>query len=279
MVSTFSKHVNGIKRYYKRDGMDGVIYYIKHQIYNNIVKPIIHADLLIPFNPERILARRYEATFPVIDSNTFSQMGNYSIYTDNHFNQNSIIYSLGVLSDTAFDEAISDTFGCSVFLFDPSNIAKQHIEKIKHPKFIFSQIGVWKETCDVEFSTPKYGGSPSMILNWNGKRFTHRCVDLKEILASNDHQHIDLIKMDIEGAAFGVLNRMLELGVYPSQIIAEFERPRSKNVLDYFQFYTDLQDVNNKLKKLGYTAYCMPRVKYKYFSIELIFVRHTQAAS
>ncbi|UAA39553.1 FkbM family methyltransferase [Paraneptunicella aestuarii] len=273
MIKRIKRHINGIKRYYKRDGLDGVVYYIKHRFYNQLIRPVKYSDLFIPFSPERLLAKKYEETFPVIDDMNFSTMGNYSIYNKNNLSPESVIYSLGVLSDTQFDDAISHTYGCSVYLFDPSNIAKDHIEKVNNPKFVFSQVGVWKETCDIEFSTPKYGGSPSMILKYDGKHFVHRCVDLKEILEQNNHTHIDLVKMDIEGAAFGVINRMLDIEVYPGQIIAEFERPRSDSILDYFGFYSDLMALNERLVGLGYRAYVMPREKFKYYSIELIFVR------
>lgn len=273
MIKRIKRHINGIKRYYKRDGLSGVAYYIKHRIHNKIVNPVKHSDLLIPFSPKRLLAKQYEATFPVVDAQNFTMMGNYLICNKDQFTSDAIIYSLGVLSDTAFDEAISHKFGCPIYLFDPSNIAKDHIDKVNNPKFLFSQVGVWKETCDIEFSTPKYGGSPSMVLKWSGKQFTHRCVDLKEIMAQNEHEHIDLIKMDIEGAAFGVLNRMLDIEIYPRQIIAEFERPRGNDIKEYFGFYSDLIALNERLAALNYKAFCIPRKKFKYFSIELIFVR------
>lgn len=283
MIKRIKRHIKGIKLYYQRDGLNGVMYYIKHRFYNQIIRPIKFSDFLIPFNPERLLAKRYEETFQCVNDQDFSTMGNYCIYNKETISQeatsqktiskDSVIYSLGVLSDTDFDQAISDQYGCNIHLFDPSNIAKTHIEKVNNPKFVFTQVGIWKETCDIEFTTPKYGGSPSMILKYDGKHFTHKCVDLYEILNQNKHDHIDIIKMDIEGAAFGVINRMLDINIYPSQIIAEFERPRSKDVLEYFGFYSDLIALNNRLAALGYRAFCMPREKVKYFSIELIFVR------
>ena len=283
MINRIKRHINGVKRYYARDGLNGVVYYIKHRIYNRLIKPVIYADWLVMFNPERQMAKRFERTIPIIDQR-FIKMGNYFIYEDkaklnassaNHMSSSEkVIYSLGVLSDTEFDEAVSSHFNCDVFLFDPSNIARDHLQKLNHPRFIFQQVGVWSETCEMTFSSPKYGGSPSMIIEYTGKSFTHQCVDIKEILAKHGHQQIDIIKLDIEGAALGVLNRLLEIQHYPTQIIAEFERPRTGEATDYFQFYSDLITLNNALAALGYQIYRLPREKTKYYSIELIFVRH-----
>ena len=43
----------------------------------------------------------------------------------------------------------------------------------------------------------------------------------------NEHNHklIDVLKMDIEGASFEILNDLLDKKIYPKQIIVELERP------------------------------------------------------
>lgn len=268
------KHVKGIKLYYNRDGLAGVWYYINHRIYNRIIAPLLFSDLWIPFSAERRIARNYEKTLPRINNQHFLTMGNYCIHDDPKLNRDSIVYSLGVLADTDFDQAISDRYDCPIYLFDPSNIAKNHLDKVNNPKFIFEQVGVWNETLVMQFTSPKYGGSPSMVpTEYKGKRFEHKCVDIKEILEKNGHDHIDVIKMDIEGAAFEVIERLLEIEVYPRQLVAEFERMKTNSVMDFLAFYSRLIKLNQRMVELGYKIHVIPREKFKYFSIELIYVR------
>ncbi|MCY7296210.1 FkbM family methyltransferase [Alteromonas sp. a30] len=274
MKKWIQKQIKGIKTYYARDGLKGVLYYIKHRFYNRLIKPVLHADFWIPFSAERRLAKRFEATFPKVDNTHFLTMGNYVIYDDKSLSNESVVYSLGVLANTDFDQAVADKYLCPIYLFDPSNIARDHLQKVNNPLFKFQQIGVWNETVEMNFKTPKYGGSPSMIASHDGKQFVHQCVDIKSVLAEHQHDRIDILKMDIEGAAFAILERLLEIEVYPKQIIAEFERMNRDDVMNFFNFYTRLIHLNNQLKNLGYKAYVIPRDKYKYFSIELIFVRH-----
>ena len=149
------------------------------------------------------------------------------------------------------------------------------MENIKNPLFIFEQIGIWDKTCTMEFTTPLYGGSPSMIAEHKGKRFSHECIDIKEVLERNQHSHIDILKMDIEGAAFNIIERIIDIGIYPKQIVAEFERMKRKTPNDFFQFYSRLMMLISQLETLGYRTYVIPRNDYKYFSIELNFVRKT----
>ncbi|MEO9945571.1 FkbM family methyltransferase [Paraglaciecola sp.] len=263
----------GIRRYYHRDGRKGVVYYLKHRFYNKLIKPFRHSDLFVYLNPERVIARRFEKTLTVIEDGKFYKMGNYFLSNQYELSEDSIIYSLGVLNDTAFDQAVSDTFGCNIFMFDPSIIASRHLAAISNPKFIFREVAVWIEKTKMQFSSPLYGGSPSMILEHEGKTFEAQCEPLLTLMADNHHDIIDVLKMDIEGAAPFILNNILDNGIYPNQIIAEFERPNNKRVESFFEFYQVLRSLINRLEGLGYKIRVMPRDKFSYFSLELIFIK------
>lgn len=45
---------------------------------------------------------------------------------------------------------------------------------------------------------------------------------LKSLMSNLGHRHIDLLKMNIEGAEFDVLENMLDAGIMPRQLMVEF---------------------------------------------------------
>ena len=48
------------------------------------------------------------------------------------------------------------------------------------------------------------------------------------IMKRLSHEKIDLLKLDIEGAEYGVLPDMLDMGVLPTQILVEFHHGKRK---------------------------------------------------
>lgn len=46
---------------------------------------------------------------------------------------------------------------------------------------------------------------------------------LSNLMMQNGHKHIDLLKLDIEGAEVEVLNQMLSSHIYPTVICVEFD--------------------------------------------------------
>lgn len=46
---------------------------------------------------------------------------------------------------------------------------------------------------------------------------------IKNIMEENNHTHIDLLKLDIEGAEIETLNQMLDDKIYPTYVLVEFD--------------------------------------------------------
>jgi len=72
-----------------------------------------------------------------------------------------------------------------------------------------------------------------------------------------EHKHlkIDVLKMDIEGAAFVILNHLLSNNVYPKQIIVELERPffiYNASLTDFLDYFIKRRKIRKKLKQTGY---------------------------
>ncbi|UIR54582.1 FkbM family methyltransferase [Sphingobacterium sp. SRCM116780] len=140
----------------------------------------------------------------------------------------SIVYSFGIGQDTSFDEAIIEKHNCHVFGYDPTPKSIDWISKRTDlsPKFHFQPIGLDNETGLAHFNLPKNKEHVS------GSIINHQNVDennivevqmksLKDILKENNHQHIDILKMDIEGSEYKVIDSILNSSIEIKQILLE----------------------------------------------------------
>ena len=97
---------------------------------------------------------------------------------------------------------------------------------------------------------------------------------------NNNHHHIDILKMDIEGAAIKVFDNILSDKIYPNQIVTEFEFSEKDDLtkedeLRYKEFEKKLIELINKMKLLNYKCYNMPKFTNEPFhSIEILFVKN-----
>lgn len=169
-------------------------------------------------------------------------------------NENSIVYSGGVGEDISFDIKLSAKYNCHIFLIDPTQKAWVHYnealayfsdkskkftgniqtdyyaqieqERPNFHKFRYHKVGLWNEKTDLKFfrQTNDNYVSQSLIENMFGDRFDMVPVDtLRNIMTLNGHTHIDLLKVDIEGAEINVINKMLDDGIHPKYLLVEFD--------------------------------------------------------
>ena len=70
---------------------------------------------------------------------------------------------------------------------------------------------------------------------------------LKDIMVENHHSHIDLLKLDIEGAEVRVLKNMLDSKIYPKYLCIEFDL-----MLKGIDHGHETLSIIDKLKNCGY---------------------------
>ena len=106
--------------------------------------------------------------------------------------------------------------------------------------------GLWDTKTQLKFFKPindKYV-SHSLIDGMTSQNYDLVGVDsIKSIMESNNHTHIDLLKLDIEGAEIKVLDQMLKDGILPTYLLVEFDlflQKKDKN-----------NDTNRILKELS----------------------------
>jgi FkbM family methyltransferase len=156
----------------------------------------------------------------------------------------SIVYSFGIGEDMSFDRDVMTRHGCEVFGFDPtprsiSWVGRQAFD----PLYRFLPVGIGAKTGEARFFSPK---NPQHV---SGSVVDQRNVDttssitvplmtLTDIASHLGHRHVDVVKLDIEGSEYEVIDSIIESDVPVGQLLVEFHdrfvrggRGRSKMVV------------------------------------------------
>jgi FkbM family methyltransferase len=148
----------------------------------------------------------------------------------NLINEESICYCVGVGIDASFDFALVDQFHCNVFSFDPTPTSIDYMERIKYDrsKLHFFPVGVWDENTELRFYMPA-GNDETLLsvfdLQGTGNYFVAECQKLSSIMHELGHDHIDLLKLDIEGAWRNVIKNIGEERINISILCVELDSP------------------------------------------------------
>lgn len=179
---------------------------------------------------------------------------------DDLFGDESICYCFGVGEDISFECELIEEYQCKVFSFDPTPRAIQHVEELiaktrvgesmatsndeeatlwsdtrnKHVYRIskdrihllqHSNIGVWDKNETMKFFFPQVEEKVSCSLTniQNTKNyFEAECLTLKSIMQQLGHEELALVKMDIEGAEFCVINSLISDNIKPRVLGLEY---------------------------------------------------------
>jgi FkbM family methyltransferase len=144
-------------------------------------------------------------------------------------NSNSTIYSIGIGKDITFDLKCIEKHNAQIFGFDPTPKSINWLKTLNLPKnFKFFEFGISaKESGTETFFLPatKHGTSGSLLktnaVNANNS-ITVNMKTFADMTSELGHKHIDVLKMDIEGAEYDVLESILNSPVTIDQILVEF---------------------------------------------------------
>jgi FkbM family methyltransferase len=207
----------------------------------------------------------------------FVAYGNY-ILDPNAISERPVVISAGVGEYIDFDLALLERHDVRLFLVDPTPASKRYIEKANLPaNASFHAIAMSDYDGEIELFSDNLEGdfesTPSVSSQdrgFGGKGSVVPCRRVKTLMEENGVEHLDILKLDIEGAAIAVLHDTLDAGIYPNQIAAEFERPsRARDVRAYLR---DLDALFGKLKQAGYRIY-RTRPDTIGFQVEVLAVR------
>jgi len=179
--------------------------------------------------------------------------GGWYVPKNMNLNTNSVVYSGGAGEDISFDLLLQSKYNCNVMLIDPTSKAINHFDEVKlyynskqlftgniqndyysciqllHPDFDkikYLNLGLWDKKDNLKFykQTNDSYVSQSLVENMFGCDYDIIPVDsIKNIMVQQGHTHIDLLKLDIEGAEIEVINQMLDDKIYPTHVLIEFD--------------------------------------------------------
>ena len=170
----------------------------------------------------------------------------------------SVCYCVGCGEDISFDIGIMDRFGCEIFAFDPTPRAIEYVDKVagENKNYHFFELGLWDTEDTLKFYVPRNPAHVShSLLNLQGtEEYIRVKVDrLSNIMKVNQHEKIDLLKLDIEGAEYKVIESILEDCLDIKIICVEYDE--CFNLIDKRYKFRIRASVNSLLAN-GYTLVC-----------------------
>lgn len=159
-------------------------------------------------------------------------MGGWWFHADT-IDRNSIVYSLGVGDDIGLDRALIEEFDLVIHAFDPTPATIDWLgeaEPLKSGHFCFYPWAITaRDGTMTLYPRVMRGGRTSKTMytlfaesNSVNSGIEVPAFTIESIMSKLGHRHIDLLKMDIEGAEFEVLYNMLDSMIRPRQLLVEF---------------------------------------------------------
>lgn len=181
-------------------------------------------------------------------------------YVPGILDASSIVYSFGVGDTIEFDLELIERTGATVQAFDPTPISLETLADSALPaSFHFHQVAVSEADGVLRLypSVRKDGSlSTTMFTLVEDERSRDKVIELPALtVASLKNQlgdsKIDLVKLDIEGAEYSVVDQLLESGLRPRQLLIEFHHRHSGSGV---QGTIDLVD---RIRAAGYRIFAL----------------------
>ncbi len=145
-------------------------------------------------------------------------------------NRESTIICAGIGTNITFEALLADKTSANIHLFDPSKHAINHFNNFyqNNPQLILNQLGLSNTSGVVKFfkdENPEVGSLSAANLSHSSTFFELPVTTIDGYLKSINKGRVDYLKMDIEGAEYGVIERLLQFGIEVDQLAFEFDQP------------------------------------------------------
>jgi FkbM family methyltransferase len=155
-----------------------------------------------------------------------SDYGGWDII-DTNLNPDSVVYSFGVGEDASFDIALIEKYDLIIHAFDPTPKSIEWVKRQGLPdNFVMHNYGIAAFDGNISFNPPENPDHVSHTIldrpSTKAKAISVPVKKLGTIMQELRHDHIDMIKMDIEGAEYDVIKDIYKSNVRPGQILIEF---------------------------------------------------------
>lgn len=201
----------------------------------------------------------------------------HGYYIPEHFlSKDSICYCIGAGEDISFDTELKVIYDARVYIFDPMPEGILHFKKVKKhaqankplaihseqftyritseqlTEITFVETGVWDHKGILRFYEPTREGYPShsvYLFKESGKYIEAPADRLVNLMHTLGHSAIDLVKLEIEGAEYTVIDTILDDKLDVKLILVEFDEVfNNKGKL----FHYRIKKTCDRLRKAGY---------------------------
>lgn len=182
------------------------------------------AKLLLKRLGGRELWLRPEVAFDTVES------GGWRFAADK-LDSRSIVYSLGVGDSIEFDIDLIERTGATVYAFDPTPYARDWVQRQDLPaEFIFHPWAAGGEDGHLRLFRRMNRRGKSADVMWTADSNAGDADDfidapaytIQSIMKQLHHNRIDLLKMDVEGAEYGILDALHAAESLPRQLLIEY---------------------------------------------------------
>jgi FkbM family methyltransferase len=205
------------------------------------------------------------------------------LFLDTELNDKSQVVCAGAGLDISFEVEVANKYQCNVFVLDPTPKSLSYLSEVKSrigmgpevsylkgsfqpvesydlreinfEKLKFLPYALWKSQGELDF----YAGVSERDISMSAlgihsyysehtQKISVPCISLQYLTQSFGISRIDLLKLDVEGAALEILGTLKNI-VLPRQIILEFDEahfPSVRSILRVLQ-------IRFLLSKLGYS--------------------------
>jgi len=152
-------------------------------------------------------------------------------------NKHSVCYLAGAGEDISFDVELANRFHCPVYIFDPTPRSQEHYQQLIQatqegksfpvnnstsewyalqpeaiPHVHFQPVGIWKQNDILRFFAPKNEQHISHSianLQQTDRYFEATVKTVATVMREYGHTQLDLLKLDVEGAEYEVIENIL----------------------------------------------------------------------
>ncbi|MEM1174894.1 MAG: FkbM family methyltransferase [Pseudomonadota bacterium] len=161
-------------------------------------------------------------------------------YDNRLLNEDSIVYSLGVGDFIDFDLGVIQRCGSQVFAFDPTPVSRSHVGQTNLPEqfHFYAWAAAGEDGTLTLYPRVKNDGTLSTDMftlqpepQSANAGIESPALTIQTMAEKLGHTQIDLLKMDIEGAEYDVIDALLASSIRPRQILIEFHHRFMENGL------------------------------------------------
>lgn len=177
-----------------------------------------------------------------------------------------LVFSLGLGEDVSFDVGMMHEYDAIVYGIDPTPKSIHYVKSLNLPqRFTLLDYAISDVDGLVEFNLPIDNNSISGSIT--SIHSDHKIIVKSRKFAtvldelSLDGNKIDILKMDVEGAEYKIVNDIFRAGIFPRQILIEFH-----HFFDSFSKKDTVESIE-LLSKFGYKLFYIEGYNYSFIKV------------